>query len=185
MTRTIALITLALCLAPAAASAQTRSRFSGGLEIGAGLTSQDENFAGDGLLTGARLAFDLTDRTALELSVTRIAHHRDWEDSPVSVDGRSIFTGLSVKHDFARGRIRPFVVAGYGINNHAHTWMDSPGAGTRRVSTDHGYNGGGGVTFRSGRWEHGPEARVYMLAIDTDGSAAFILTGAWRVGLRF
>ncbi|MDQ3170828.1 MAG: outer membrane beta-barrel protein [Acidobacteriota bacterium] len=184
MTRTIALATLTLCLIPAALRAQTGSRVSGGLEAGAGLTSQDENFAGSGLLTGARLGFDLTDRTALELSVTRIAHHRDFEGSPVSVDGRSIFTGLSLKHDFTRGRLRPFVVAGYGQNHHAHTWTDPSGV-RDRSATSHGYNAGGGLALRRGRWEHGVEARFYMLAIDEDSSAAFIVTGAYRVGLPF
>ena len=184
MTRIIAAAVVATCLLPHAARAQSLPRFSAGVDVGAGLTAQDENAAGGGLLTGARVGFDLTPKTTMELSVTRIAHHRDFAGSPISVSGRSIFTGLSLKYDFTRGRVRPFAVAGYGINNHRHTWTDRDGARTRQASSP-GYNGGGGVVFRRGRWEHGPEARFYMLAIDEDSSAAFILTGAYRASLRF
>ena len=184
MARIIAAAAIAICFLPHAARAQSVPRFSAGVGVGGGLTSQDENFAGGGLLTGARLGFDLTPKAAVELSVTRIAHNRTFAWSRISVEGRSIFTGLSLKYDFTRGRVRPFVVAGYGINNHRHTWTDRDGARTREANS-HGYNGGGGVMFRHGRWEHGPEARFYMLAIDQGSSAAFILTGAYRASLRF
>lgn len=174
----------AVVLLPAHAFAQTSSRISAGIDLGVARTWTDESLAGAGLVAGGRAGFDLTDRTSLELSVTRIAHDRDFEGSPVSVSGRSLYTGLTLKHDFARGAARPFIVAGYGINQYESTWVDP--AGRRSYSSvDHGYNAGGGIVFRRGRWEHGPEARVHMLSIEADTGAAVIITGAYRLTARF
>ena len=184
MRRTIATLALLLILLSSTARAQSAG-VSAGLEAGVGLTTQEENFGGGGLLAGARVGFHLTEKTALELSVTRIAHRRDFPGSPVSVVGRSIFSGLSLKHDFTSGRVRPFVVAGIGLNNYVRTWTDPVSASRVSRGGSHGYNAGGGVVVRRGRWEHGPEARLYMLAVDADSTAAFILTGAYRVSLRF
>lgn len=184
MGRTFILLFAVLLLPAQAAFAQTTARVSAGIDIGAARTWDDESFIGTGLLAGARAGFDLTDRTSLELAVTRIAHDRQFEQSPVRVSGRSIYTGLTLRHDFTRGAVRPFLVAGYGINQHRTTWTDP--SGTRAYdSVDHGYSAGGGVAFRRGRWEHGPEARVHMLSIEADTGAAFILTGGYRLTARF
>ncbi|MDQ3068851.1 MAG: outer membrane beta-barrel protein [Acidobacteriota bacterium] len=172
-------------LVPATAHAQVANRFSAGVEAGIARTWNDEGVVGDGFLTGARLGLMLKEGLTLELSGLRMPHSRDFEDSPVSTDGTSFFTGLSLKYDFTRGDVRPFVVAGYGINRYSGSWTE-PVLGRREFSsTDHGYNGGGGVAFNHGRLEHGPEARLYMLQIESDSSPAMIISGSYRVTLRF
>ena len=176
---------LLFSLLPAAAQAQTASRWSGGVDVGAARTWDDESFIGTGLLTGARIGFDLTDRTTAEVSVTGLPHHRRFEQSPVEVDGRSIVTGLTLKHDFRRAGLRPYVLAGYGVNQHSRTWIESDASSRSYSAWTHGYNAGLGFAVRRSRWEHGVESRLYMLAIEEDTGAAVIITGAYRAGIRF
>lgn len=174
---------LLFTLVPAAAGAQGPSRFSGGIDVGAAGTWGDESFIGQGLLTGVRAGVALTDRTALEAAVARIAHQRTFWYSHARVDGRSIVAGIALRHDFRRGTTRPFVLAGVGMVDNVRTWTDPEGRrsfSTRRFSREFGV----GVAFRRGRWEHGPEARLYAVSTGEDGPK-FIMAAVYRVGRRF
>lgn len=175
---------LLFTLVPAAAGAQGTSQFSAGIDVGAAGTWGDESSLGKGLLAGARVGFDLTDRTALEAAVTRIAHQRTFWYSHARVDGRSIVAGVAFRHDVTRGRTRPFVLAGLGMHDNARTWTDPEGqrSFSGRSLVRHV---GGGVAFRRGRWEHGPEARLYAVDVGEDGGPKIIMAAAYRVGARF
>lgn len=177
-------IALVLLAVPAQAAAQTTGRFIAGAGAGVARTWDDESELGTGLLTEARLGWTLTPKTQIEFDVTRLPYERSFE-SGVETEGRSIFTGLALKYDFTTGRVRPFVLAGYGINHHRGSRTHPPLGTAETSSSDHGYVLGTGFVVNRGRWEIGPEARVYMLAIEDDASAAMMLTGSIRASMRF
>lgn len=186
MTRRLALTFAAALIlgAPAAAGAQTGGRWLAGAGAGIARTWDDESMLGAGVLMEGRLGWALTEKTQIELGITHIPYERRFE-SGVATEGRSIFTGLALKYDFTRGRVRPFVLAGYGLNQHRGT-REHPSTPIHETSTtDHGYFIGTGLVVRNGRWEIGPEARFYMLSIENDSSAATILAGAVRASVRF
>lgn len=180
----IAAASIAASLLPAPASAQDAARFTAGVALHHARTWDDESFLGSGPSIEARAGINLTPKTQLEVAVTRLPYDRSFE-SGVATGGRSIFTALMLKYDFTRGALRPFVMAGYGINDHDGFRVD-PSAGRRdTASTDHGYVVGTGAVFHRGRWQVGPEVRVHMLAIESDASAAMMLTAGIRAGVGF
>lgn len=171
-------------LTPDAAAAQTDSRFAAGIGLGVARTWDDESLLGTGLLTEGRIGWAATPKTQIELAVTHLPYDREFE-SGVGTRGRSIFTSLSLKYDFTSGTVRPFILAGYGLNAHRGTRV-SPSLGERETSTlDHGYMLGTGFTVNRGPWQVGPEARVYMMSIESDASAAMLLSGSLRASFRF
>lgn len=180
----IAAASLAATLIPADAGAQDIPRFTAGVALLHARTWDDEGLLGSGPAIEARGGVNLTPKTQVELAVTRVPYERFFE-SGVGTGGRSMFTSVMVKHDFTRGAIRPFLMAGYGINQH-RGWRMHPGAG--RVDTesiDHGYIAGAGAVFHGGRWHAGPEVRVHMFSIERDSSAAMMLSAGIRAGMGF
>lgn len=173
-----------LLLPAAAAAAQDTPRFVAGGAAGVGRTWDDESLLGTGLVAEGRFGVNLTRKTQVEFVLTQIPFERRF-DSGVGTDGRSINTALILKHDFTSGAVRPFLTAGYGINNFRGTRTTPEPFVSRTSTNDHGYVLGTGFVVDRGRWQIGPEARVYMLAIDQDSSGAMILTGTIRAGWRF
>lgn len=174
----------ALVVAPASAAAQSAARFTAGASVHYARTWDDESLLGGGAATEGRFGVRLTPKTQVEFVVNRIPYERRFE-SGVATEGRSVFTGLTLKYDFTRGAARPYVLAGYGLNHHQGTRV-SPGSPQSHTSTnDHGYVLGTGLAVARGRWEIGPEARIYMLAIERDASAAMVLSGGIRANVRF
>ena len=166
------------------ASAQSDPRFVAGAGAGVGRTWDDESLLGAGMLTEGRVGWAFTPRTQIELAMTHVPYDRKFE-SGVATSGRSIFSSLALKYDFTSGTVRPFILAGYGLNAHRGTRV-SPPAGRHETSTvDHGYVLGTGFTVTRGRWQIGPEARIYMLSIGSDASAAVMLSGSLRASYRF
>lgn len=177
-------VLFALALAPASAAAQPAPRFTAGTSVHFARSWDDESMLGGGAATEGRFGVRLTPKTQVEFVVNRIPYERRFE-SGVATEGRSIFTGLMLKYDVTRGAARPYVLAGYGLNNHQGT-RTSPGSPQFHTSTnDHGYVLGTGLAFSRGRWEIGPEGRIYMLAIERDASAAMVLSGGIRANMRF
>ena len=175
---------LLLTLVPAAAGAQETSRLSAGIDVGSAGTWGDESSLGKGLLAGARVGFDLTDRTALEAAVTRIAHQRTFWYSHARVDGRSVVADLTLRHYFRLGAVRPFILAGLGTHHNSRTWTEPEG---RRSFSERSLvrHLGGGVAFRRGRWEHGPEARLYAVSVGEDGGPKVVMAAVYRLTARF
>lgn len=175
---------LLLTLLPAAAGAQGISRFSAGIDAGAAGTWGDESFIGKGLLTGVRAGLALTDRTTVEAGITRIPHQRTFWHSPVRVEGRSVVAGVALRHDFRRGAVRPFLAAGLGTHHNSRTWTEPEG---RRSFSERSLvrHLGGGVAFRRGRWEHGPEARLYAVSVGEDGGPKVVMAAVYRLAARF
>lgn len=170
------------------AAAQTDRRFTAGASINEARTWSDESLLGRGLAIEGRVGVNLTAKTQIEFAINRIPYDRVFEFSQVETHGRSIFTALVLKHDFTRGRVRPFVLAGYGINSHRGHRITPDELGLRRFdssSTDHGYLLGTGLVIARDRWEVGPEARIHMLAIEADSSVAMALMGGIRANVRF
>ena len=180
----VALVAVLSSALPALTSAQDTPRFVAGASLGVARTWDDESMLGSGLVTEGRFGVNLTSKTQVEFVVTHIPYDRSFE-SGVATEGRSINTGLLLKHDFTRGTVRPFVVAGYGINQHRGSRTHPPLGTSNTESTDHGYLFGAGFVVARGNWEIGPEARGYMLAVDNDASAAMILSGGIRASVRF
>lgn len=169
---------------PALAAAQGNPRLVAGGSLGVARSWQDESMLGAGLVTEGRVGVNLSDKAQLELELTRIPFERHFE-SGVSTEGRSVFAGVALKYDFTRGNVRPFVLAGYGLNFYRGTRTD-PFSGVRTTdTTDHGYLVGLGTVVRRGNWEIGPEARWYMFSIEDGASAAMILSGGIRASVRF
>ena len=185
MTTTLRTLAIAVLLlsAPAAAVAQTGGRVVAGAGLGVARTWDDESGLGTGLLTEARIGWLLTPKTQIAFDVTHVPFDREMIDA--GTNGRSIFTGLSLKYDFTSGAVRPFVTAGYGINHFRGTRGDAFFGTTETASRDHGYVLGTGFVVNRGRWEAGPDVRAYMLAIENDSSAAMMLTGSIRASMRF
>ena len=182
--RSTAICIAVLLSAPLAAAAQTQDRIVAGAGLGVARTWDDESLLGTGLLTEGRIGWLLTPKTQITFDVTHLPYERRFE-SGVATEGRSVFLGGALKYDFTRGDVRPFVLAGYGINQFRGSRTD-PFLGTRETaSRDHGYVLGTGFVMSRGNWEVGPEARVYMLAIENDSSAAMMLTGSIRASMRF
>jgi hypothetical protein len=180
----VATAMLLAVLSPRSASAQTDSRFIAGAGVGIARTWDDESLLGTGLLTEGRIGWAFTPKAQIELAMTHVPYNREFE-SGVATEGRSIFTSVALKYDFSSGTVRPFVMAGYGLNNHRGTRVSPPDFESETSTTDHGYVLGTGFTVNRGRWQIGPEARVYMMAIESDASAAMMLTGSMRASLRF
>ena len=169
---------------PAIAAAQDSPRFVAGGSLGYARSWQDESMLGGGLVTGGHFGLNLTDKFQVALEATRIPFDRSF-DSGVATNGRSIYTGVVAKYDFTSGRVRPFVLAGYGLNFYRGTRV-SPGSPTRTTeTTDGGVVGGTGVVVRRGMWEFGPEARMYVIQIEDGASAKWILSGGIRASVRF
>ena len=177
-------VLLVAVLTPDAASAQGDPRFIAGAGVGIARTWDDESLLGAGLLTEGRLGWAFTPKTHIELAVTHLPYDREFE-SGVETRGRSIFTSLSVKYDFTTGTVRPFGLVGYGFNSHRGTRIHPPLGESETSSVDHGYMLGTGFTVNRGHWQIGPEARVYMLSIESDASAAMMLSGSLRASYRF
>jgi hypothetical protein len=182
--RRVALAVILTSALPAIAAAQDRPRFVAGGSVGIARTWDDESMLGTGLMTEGRFGVNLTAKTQVEFVVTHFPYERSFE-SGVATEGRSIYTGLLLKHDFTRGTVRPFVVAGYGLNAHRGSRTHPPLGTSDTESTDHGYLFGGGFVVARGNWEVGPEARGYMLAVESDASASMILSGGIRASVRF
>lgn len=175
---------LAAACIPAPASAQDAPRFTAGVALHSARTWDDESFLGSGPSIEARGGVSLTPKAQVELAVTRLPYERSF-DSGVATGGRSIFTALMLKYDFTRGSIRPFVMGGYGVNMHDGWRVHPPSGRSDTSSTDHGYVVGAGAVLHRGRWHAGPEVRVHMLAVESDASAAMMLTAGIRAGMRF
>lgn len=180
----VAAAMLLVVLAPRPAAAQADTRFIAGAGLGIARTWDDESLLGTGLLTEGRIGWSFTPKAQIELAMTHLPYNREFE-SGVATEGRSIFTSVALKYDFSTGTVRPFVLAGYGLNNHSGTRVSPPDFVSETSTTDHGYVLGTGFTVNRGRWQIGPEARVYMMAIESDASAAMMLTGSMRASLRF
>lgn len=174
----------ALVLAPALAVAQSADRFTAGTSVHYARTWDDESMLGGGAATEGRFGVRLTPKTQVEFVVNRIPYERRF-DSGVATEGRSVFTGLMLKYDFTRGAARPYVLAGYGLNNHRGTRSFQGSPQSHTSTNDHGYVLGTGLAVSRGRWEIGPEGRIYMLAIERDASAALMLSGGIRANVRF
>jgi hypothetical protein len=168
---------------PSLAAAQDVPRFIAGGSLGLASTWGDESRLGEGFPTEGRLGVNVTRKTQIDFVLARIPFERSFE-SGVRTDGRSVFTGLTLKHDFTSGTARPFVLVGYGLN-HSRSHRVDPFLDRTNISTDHGYVVGTGLVFVRDKWEIGPEARVYMFAIEADSSVARILSGGIRAGVRF
>ena len=171
-------------LTPDPASAQSEPRFIAGAGVGIARTWDDESLLGTGLLTEGRLGWAFTPKTQIEVAVTQVPYDREFE-SGVETHGRSIFTSVAVKHDFTTGTVRPFGLVGYGLNSHRGTRIHPPLGESETSSVDHGYMLGTGFTVNRGRWQIGPEARVYMLSVESNASAAMMLSGSLRASYRF
>ena len=181
--RTVAVALFFTSAMPAVAAAQGTPRFVAGGTLGINRSWDDESMLGTGLTTEGRVGINLTAKTQIEFAIARMGFERQF-DSGVATDGRSVFAGLILKHDFTSGGTRPFVLAGYGLN-HSRTHRRDPVLDQTHTSNDHGYLFGTGVVFVRNRWEAGPEARAYMFAIESDSSVAMVLSGGIRASVRF
>lgn len=169
---------------PDAAFAQSDPRFIAGAGVGIARAWDDESFLGTGLLTEGRVGWAFTPKTQIEVAITHLPYDREFE-SGVETHGRSIFTSVAVKYDFTTGTVRPFGLVGYGLNSHRGTRVHPPLGESETSSVDHGYMLGTGFTVNRGRWQMGPEARVYMMSVESDASAAMMLSGSLRASYRF
>lgn len=180
--RTSILVLLALIGAAATASAQTvEPRGSASAVFGGGRTWDDEGSLGAGVVASGRAGRRISGRTTLEGSVDLLTHDRS--GGFFEAEGTSALLSASLIRRFGQ-TVQPYVLGGYSLVFHRGA-VTFDGLRQDRDSTGHGFHVGGGIAVRAGRFEAGPEARLYMIQPDDDlDPAAAYWIGA-RFGVRF
>jgi opacity protein-like surface antigen len=148
---------------------------------GAGRTWEDEGSIGSGLLAGARVDRRIRGGTLAEVAFDYLRHDR--RDRYVATGGTLLITAAVVQR-LGRRDARPYLLGGLALAHHSGTsgFPEISHTTTHRSSTNLGFSGGGGLTFKAGRrLQVGPEARFITLSGGSGSSPVYLYWIGGRV----